>query len=849
MIRYTDSEVAVFHPVCEGALNDALSALGLSGTYQVVHHRRTGTLEMDYAIENEITKKYLCVVEVKRTPADVNSVRYQFQAMSYVQNNTGMTEKPFYILTNLEYAYAFRYDAKRHRGFQQMLKPGLTAISDFTVDDEIAVRDKLAKYFEQWIRNFVADIFDYLLTLQNFASHMEPLKDHPEEWKSHLAVLLYEYIRGSFSYIGRTGLRDVRVFGGDISKICAEASKVNFKGIYGCVPADYAPGVTVPNAELTELFDLGQQNVTGDTIAGVLYTIVSAGHEHDGEVATDLELGRLLAVLAKAEKAEITPKDMICDPAAGSGNLICSAAEIMSLHPSQIIANDVNPRLSELLSLRLGLQYAGSIAKTNSPRIEQEDILDLTKDFFRDVSVVIMNPPFLAGIHSKAVKGLFTSRIQALKGTRAKTALGQIPLEAMFLELVTELVVPGTVIACVYPSNFLTARGREAVAVRELLLSGFGLKTIFMYPGNGIFDAVTKSTCVLVGRAKQPSQNVRVISSYAKVPDIDIHQFSTAITKPLRKTFAPVMSGVEGRLLPSADLARDLSDGWRKLSREMEEAVQFVRNTFALSPDFVQLGQLRIQMKRGTVGNGGGSGLLLMDPDSALYGKYLPAGLEVMPALRNAKYDAFLVGDGDTRFFDERINSKALVTDIIEDYMDTLADKRRQRRNAKTFAQWEDIVHRESGKSFPAHSVLVPRAIRTKGKAFYATKDLYVSTNFLVCHFNSPGDAVLASTWMTTLFYQIMCEISSKNEEGMRKMESMDIRETYIPKFSNVSAHTLADLQGIMGTISFACLHDPQIREVDEIWARELFGTDAEDKLNTAKEILSNAANVRDPRF
>lgn len=57
---------------------------------------------MDFVIENTTTHKYLCVIEVKRTPAAVNSTRYQFQAMSYVQSNAGITEKPYYILTNLE---------------------------------------------------------------------------------------------------------------------------------------------------------------------------------------------------------------------------------------------------------------------------------------------------------------------------------------------------------------------------------------------------------------------------------------------------------------------------------------------------------------------------------------------------------------------------------------------------------------------------------------------------------------------------------------------------------------------------------------------------------------------------
>lgn len=103
MIHYSDSEVSVFHPICENALNKAIRSLGLASTYRAVHHRHTGSLEMDYVIENVTTGKYLCVIEVKRTPADVNSTRYQMQAMSYVQSNTGMNERTFYFLTNLEY--------------------------------------------------------------------------------------------------------------------------------------------------------------------------------------------------------------------------------------------------------------------------------------------------------------------------------------------------------------------------------------------------------------------------------------------------------------------------------------------------------------------------------------------------------------------------------------------------------------------------------------------------------------------------------------------------------------------------------------------------------------------------
>ena len=91
-IKYSDSEVNVFHPLCEKALTAALQKLNLQKKYRVIHHQYTGSLEMDFCIQNQATKKYLCVIEVKRTPADVHSSRYQFQALSYVQSNEGNNE-------------------------------------------------------------------------------------------------------------------------------------------------------------------------------------------------------------------------------------------------------------------------------------------------------------------------------------------------------------------------------------------------------------------------------------------------------------------------------------------------------------------------------------------------------------------------------------------------------------------------------------------------------------------------------------------------------------------------------------------------------------------------------------
>ena len=211
-INYSDSEVNVYHPLCEDAINKALSDLNISRVYEVLHHKYTGSLEMDYVIRNKQTGKYLCVIEVKRTPADVHSARYQYQAMSYVQMNSAETERPFYILTNLEYAFAFRYDSARPRVFQQMLAPGLYTIGNF---EECSCREeyiiKLSRFFEDRIVEYINDRYTYLVTLEQFAFYMEAIKSKPKNWKSGLAVLLYEYIRGAFTCISRNELHDVRL--------------------------------------------------------------------------------------------------------------------------------------------------------------------------------------------------------------------------------------------------------------------------------------------------------------------------------------------------------------------------------------------------------------------------------------------------------------------------------------------------------------------------------------------------------------------------------------------------------------------------------------------------------------
>lgn len=846
MINYNDSEVGVYHPICENALNTALRLLGQDTNYRVVHHRYTGSLEMDFVIENIITHKYLCVIEVKRTPSAVNSTRYQFQAMSYVQSNAGITEKPYYILTNLERAILFRYDSARLRTYQQMLQPGLSVIGDFlSFTDENALCEALSIYFKDTIDAILADRYSYFLTLDDFVAEIEPVRFDYRKWKSNLALMLYEYIRGSFEYVGRNDLHDIRVFHGNIQQICDEGSRVDFANIFNYCNTLFDSTVSVENSLLTELFNYGNQSVTGDPIADTLHQIVSAGHEHEGEVPTDLELAKIVAILAHSISGDLNSEDYICDPAAGSGNLISSAITVYNLQSNQIIANDCNQQLLELLSLRLGLNYASSINTTVAPNITCDDISNLTPTFFEKVKVLLVNPPFVAGINCVTRKQSFYRAIQRITGAQAITNNGQMPFEAVFVELLTELLPEGTTIACVFPKTHLTARGNEAVIIRQLLLSKFGLKKIFIYPGEGIFEDVTKNTCVLLGSTKRAYNEIDIITSMDNIPDIDADAFNSALRTNLENNFTTIIPGIEGKTISRTSLENSTRDGWRELNIDMVDSISYVQSELALSPKLIQMDSYNFPVKRGGAANNGGSDLLFFDSNSALYNSY-DGRVNLGFGLRNARIDTVDIQGGDSKFLDSSINPPAIIDSILNDYVSLPPNVGRQVRNAKPVSEWKRILERENRGAFSENAVLVPRAIRTKGRAYFSRERVFVSTNFVVCNMTTIEQAILLSSWMTTIFYQLICEVSSKDEVGMRKMEVKDILTTLVPNFDSLSNTLFSRIQAEIPNVTFLELKNPEIRNIDRIWAEELFGISANDKLNEASRLLKFLANRRD---
>ena len=221
-------------------------------------------------------------------------------------------------------------------------------------------------------------------------------------------------------------------------------------------------------------------------------------------------------------------------------------------------------------------------------------------------------------------------------------------------------------------------------------------------------------------------------------------------------------------------------------------------------------------------------------------------GVNTSIGIRNAFMDNYEITNGDSKFYNISNNEPQITSEIVNLYLSLPAREGRQQRTQKSYEELIAILNSESRNAVSANSVLIPRAIRKSGKVYLTNETSFVSTNFVVCSMQDYNSALVLSSWMTTIFYQLLCEVSSKDQEGMRKMEVNDIKKTFVPKINKINSNMIEEINNEKSNIEFLDLKNPKIRNIDIIWAKYLFGSDYELKLNEALRLLEFLANRRD---
>lgn len=702
----------------------------------------------------------------------------------------------------------------------------------------------LTRQYADFISIVKNDSGKYMLSFKQFADEIHDILDKDIEWKKALAALFYEYIRGSFTKINRNGLKTIAQLSYKLDLICLQGLNVNFKDIF-TLPDLTAKQRNVDSSRtlLQQLFDLGKTYVDADELASVMHKVVSEEHKHEGEVPTDTDLATLMLWLVKCITGDLNADEKIMDPASGSGSLLCAAASVYEhIQPSQLIANDINSRLLQLLSLRIGLKFASTIEKDNTAQITTMNIAELPTTVFEHVKAIVMNPPYLAatGVNCVSRKAELYRRIRLLKGCDPTTTTGQMPLEGPFVELVATLAKEGTVIATILPNTHFTTKGEASKAIRKMLLNDFGLQLIFNYPQEKLFEGVTQNTSIVIGVKGTHSNGVRYLYSNEIVSEIDASTISEILKTNLSiEELTNINSQFEGCILPKKKLEQIIDNGWQIGNMSKKDAQNFILTNIASSRLLTTISESKFKdYMRGKIGNDGCTDLLYMKPTNPFLTKaskqlkgHLAAGLN------NAKFDSVNIGEGESLFFNVNGMTDLQIRRVVKLYLDEDCGKsKKQRRDKKTLEEYVSTLKKESKRVSPAHCVMLPRTIRSNGRVFVSDRPTFVSTNFFIIKADERHAKILAS-WFSTIFYQLECEAYCNNRAGARKMEEKDYNPLHVPITSELSEN---EKKRIVSTPinEFINLRSPRVREVDRVWAEILFGENAEKLIEEALALV-----------
>ncbi|MCE2070456.1 BpuSI family type II restriction endonuclease [Streptococcus thermophilus] len=775
--KYTDDEVGVFHPICELALNEALNHLNLDKDYSVVHHYAIGQIIPDYVIVNNKTNKIFLIVEVKRTPSQVKSTRYKDQARSYIlEAGPQKLETPYYVLTNLEVTNFFKYDEKRTSVNKQMIAPSPLLSGYF--ENRSFDFDKLVKSLEECINIARANRGRFLWGYGDVVEVLERYDVNFNDWHTAFTVIAYEFIRSVLGTSPATNnWKSALYYKNNPGMLQNNISRVNFSTL--TTPQIGGNNDVWEQQFLKGVKELADNSSDADELTSAIHEYLVKNKSHLGIVPTDLELATALVSLT-VDKNNFDSTKIICDPAAGGGNLIAALIEYISINPKQIKANDISPDLSHLLSLRLGLRFPNSISPTNSPLISNENILDLPHDYFSDVAYLLLNPPYLSGVTDKKMKTKIFNRLHQLKNIKPVTQIGQMPLEGPFLEYLLEKLNVGTKIGIVFPKSHLFGLGKESQAIRKLLVENFGLEKIFLYPRDNLFRDVVKETVILIGEIGSSKKEVTLIQTSNKVSDININDLANLC----------VTDEIEIKYISLQKLKESIHTGWQSFLSNFDINSEITKSVVA-PMKFPEL-------YRGKAGNKGGTDFLFVSKHSSwnkikdtIPNEWLFDAIENTKDIEeDDKYlsktklkclappaSAFIKGSQDY----------LLLENILHTIQRNTSKKNqgKQLKKEKSISDIRKIIQNDSAQIVPAGSLILPRNLRKTFKAYITSKPMVISTNFFVIEKQNNYDLEVVYSWLFSVFGQIQLESNSKLQEGTRKSEKAAFGPIIVPNIIN----------------------------------------------------------------
>jgi hypothetical protein len=843
--KRSDSENEMFHPVFHYALECALTSKGLSSEIVVVRQfKAPGGGLVDIVLLRKSTGKVVLPIELKRTISSVHGAGRR-QARDYQLNLTAQSENHFYCVSNLELTELFLSDSLRSTSISQQIKLDSPQDVRLEKNQDQYLLPSLIKVVEEIIDIVIlkAKPCQYLVGLSDFEKVLRGTTASDTDWHESIMPFCFEYIRGNSTLKQRTqSWRPASAYKSNPQRLIDLGGSIDFQEIFSppaSKTADFKPQV------LQEAFDAGQAFGEGDDLAALVGDILC--EPQVGIVETDEELARILAVVAGNVAGDIGDNGCLLDPCAGSGKLLAALIheKYPQIKPENVIAVEQVPNFAEALSLRLGLQFGNKISSKSCPKIFIAPFESLSEGIFNDTRVAVVNPPFVAGINAVGAKNKLEASLLS-HGISPTLGAGQLGLEALFMELVFNMLPENTTIAFIFPFPAISRLSREYAQLRSFLINDMGISHVVTYPSDGVFESVVKKTLIMVCKKGVRPENVELIDIQIRVPDLDLNAFSNALKNPKNGCYGVQFGSVSRRQMASRCVS-----GWKQMFGIGAEVNAFIakyaghkKSLYDYSPD----------MRRGTVGNSGNTALTVFTKDS------IPVKIPnrwMIGCLNNARNMPRFV-DADTApnisflppesAFSVGTRNNEKLEHLVADYVmkcKGVFSTKKQKTDVKTPS---GIVHDlKKDQRLPAtNSIVMPRACREDAKVGVIGNDpILVSTNFLILPVADDEKRILLASWLQSDFGQLQIEMFSTPDEGMRKLEKNALSQVYVPDLDAIPEDVKRKLLQSFRKEPFLSLDDVKPRESDQLWASQLIPKNARYALNEGIRLLKEAYDDR----
>jgi type I restriction enzyme M protein len=256
------------------------------------------------------------------------------------------------------------------------------------------------------------------------------------------------------------------------------------------------PALLAKVVEKLDRVPMADRDTKGDVYEYMLGKIATAGQ--NGQFRTPRHIIALMV-----ELMEPTPKDIICDPAAGTCGFLVAAAEYLRAHHPEVFRDDARRRHFHEAAFH-GFDFDATMLRIGSmnmilhgienPVIESRDSLaeDIAGEKDR-YNLILANPPFAGSLdYEQTAKDL-----QQVVKTR-KT-------ELLFLALFLRLLRTGGRAAVIVPDGVLFGSSRAHKELRRMLVEDHKLDAVISLPSGvfrpyaGVFTAILMFTKTGVG--------------------------------------------------------------------------------------------------------------------------------------------------------------------------------------------------------------------------------------------------------------------------------------------------------------------------------------------------------------